>query len=168
MAERKILRLTCPVCENKLKVAEGINRFACLNCGTELNVIKEGEVARVEPIANAAGGPTLTSEQRELIQVNSEIRAKDESYGVGCAVATLGITAVACVSVLIASALKLTILFGITIFVALLLLAVVVLLFMTASSRETQPLLRRRDALQDQINQNQSDNNPNPQGSNAS
>lgn len=151
MAEKKIIRLTCPVCENKLKFADTIERFACLNCGTELNVIKEEGVARLEPVEAAEGGTSFTPQERELIRVNAEIRAKDDSYGVGCAVATLGICAVACVSMLIASALKLTVLFGITIGAALVLLAIVLLLFITASNRETQPLLRQRDNLQAQV-----------------
>lgn len=160
MAEKKILRLTCPVCETKLKVAEGINRFACLNCATELNVIKEEDIVRLEPVESAAGGSAFTPQERELIQVNAEIRAKDDSYGVGCAIATLGITGIACVSILIASALKLTIMFGVTIITALVLLGLVLLLFITASSRETQPLLKRRDALQNQIGENQQGDDP--------
>ena len=167
MAEKKILRLTCPVCETRLKVADSINRFACLNCGTELNVIKEEEVVRLEPVEAAEGGATFTSHERELMQVNAEIRAKDDSYGVGCAVATLGICAISCISLLIASALKLTILFGITIAVALVLLAIVLLLFITTSNRETRPLLRQRDTLQSQVADQQSSGTSEPQGSDA-
>ena len=39
MPEKKVLRLTCPVCETRLRVAEGIERFACLSCGAELTVV---------------------------------------------------------------------------------------------------------------------------------
>jgi len=153
MAEKKILRLTCPVCETKLKVAEGINRFACLNCGTELQTLTEEGLVHLELVEATAGGVALTPQEQELIQVNSEIRDKDDSYGVGCAVATLGITGVACISILIASALKLPILFGITVVTALVLLAVVLLLFISASRRDTQPLLKKRDKLQTQLKQ---------------
>ncbi len=153
MAEKKILRLTCPMCETKLKVAETIDRFACLNCGTELKVITEEGLIRLEPLEAAEGGPTLSPEERELIEVNAEIRAKDDSYGVGCAISTMGIAAISCISILIASALQLPIMFGITLISALGLLVVVLLFFISSSTRETQPLLRRRDALQSQVEQ---------------
>ncbi len=154
MADRKILRLTCPVCETKLKVAEGINRFACLNCGTELNVINEEGLVRLE-IIESEGKKVLSEEQRELIEVNAAIRAKDDGYGVGCAVATLGITAIACISILIASFLQLPIMMGVSVISALVLLGVILLLFLSASNRDARPLLRRRDALQSQIEQQQ-------------
>ncbi len=151
MPEKNPLKLTCPVCETRLKIGPNINRFACLNCGTELSVNIEGELAHLALVENNAGTNSFSEEEKELIEINSTIRAKDDSYGVGCAVATLGISATACISSLIASAINQPILLAITLIIALVLLAFVVLLFIMASSKETDPLLRKRDKLQSLI-----------------
>ncbi len=160
--ERKTLRLTCPVCETRLKVAENIERFACLNCGTELNLVREGNIAQLEPTHEAVA--QLSPEQRELVNVSTALKSKDDSYGSGCAVATLGITLVACISILLAGASNQPILFWTTIISALVILAVVLLLFINASGKATAPLMRRRDQLQNSVVQQQQDvggNTPN-------
>lgn len=149
MAEKKILRLTCPVCETNLKLADDIERFACLNCATELLVIKEGGVVQLVP--SEASTAEMTSTQQRLIEVNTALKNADDTYGVGCGVATMGITLVGCILLALAVALQSTILFWLTIVVALALLAFVLFLFITASSRSTDPLIRQRDVLQSEI-----------------
>jgi hypothetical protein len=151
MAEKKILRLTCPVCETRLRVAEDIERFACLNCGTELLVEKEGGLVRLVP--SEAVTSQMTDSQQQLIEVTTALKTADDNFGVGCAVVTMGITLVACIALSFSLLIQSQVLFWLTIVVALALLAVVLFLFTTASSRSTDPLLRQRDYLQSQVAQ---------------
>lgn len=159
--ERKTLRLTCPVCETRLKIADNIEKFACLNCGTDLNVIKEGNTAHLEPTPEAVA--QLSPQQLELVQVNTDLKSKDDSYGSGCALATLAITGVACVAILLAQVFNQPIFFWTTIISALVILAVVLLLFINASGKASAPLIRRREELQNSlIQQSQEDVNNGP------
>lgn len=151
MAEKKILRLTCPVCETRLRVADDIERFACLNCGTELLVEKDGGLARLVP--SEASTSHITDTQQRLIEINTTLKTADDNFGVGCAVVTMGITLVACVALSLSLVIQSQFLFWLTIAVALVLLAAVLFLFTTASSRSTDPLLRQRDRLQAQVEQ---------------
>ena len=151
MAEKKILRLTCPVCETRLRIAEDIERFACLNCGTELLVEKDGGLARLVP--SEASTSNMTDAQQQLIEINTTLKTADDNFGVGCAVVTMGITLVACVALSLSLVIQSQFLFWLTIGVALVLLAAVLFLFTTASSRSTDPLLRQRDRLQAQVEQ---------------
>ncbi|MBN9390295.1 MAG: hypothetical protein J0I20_19870 [Chloroflexi bacterium] len=146
MPEKKVLRLTCPVCETRLKVAEGIERFACLNCGAELSVEEVDGQARVA--LTQASAARLSGSQQQLIEVNSALKNADDSYGVGCAIATMGITLVACIILALAIVVQSQPLFWGAIAVALVLLGLVLFMFLTASSRGTDPLLRKRDQLQ--------------------
>lgn len=150
MADKKLLRLTCPVCETRLKVAEGIEKFACLNCGAELTVVHQpgGLIGLVPTEASAA---RMSDSQQQLIEVNSALKNSDDIYGVGCAIATMGITLVACIVLALAIVLQSQPLFWAAIAVGLVLLAFVLFMFLTASSRGTDPLLRKRDELQAQV-----------------
>ncbi len=149
MPEKKVLRLTCPVCETRLKVAEGIERFACLNCGAELNLERDGDLLKLAP--TQASAARMSGSQQELIEVNSALKSADDIYGVGCAIATMGITLAACVILALAIVVQSQVLFWAAIAVALVLLAFVLFMFLTASSRGTDPLLRKRDQLQAQV-----------------
>lgn len=150
MADKKVLRLTCPVCETRLKVAEGIDKFACLNCGAELTVVHQtgGMVGLVPTEASAA---RMSDSQQQLIEVNSALKNSDDVYGVGCAIATMGITLLACIVLAVAIVLQSQLLFWAAIAVGLVMLAFVLFMFLTASSRGTDPLLRKRDELQAQV-----------------
>ena len=143
------MRLTCPVCETRLKVSEGIERFACLNCGAELKVEREGDLFKVLPTQDSAA--RMTASQQQLIEVNSALKAADDNYGVGCAIATMGITLVACIVLALAIVVQSQPLFWAAIAVALVLLGFVLFMFLTASSRGIDPLLRKRDRLQAQV-----------------
>ncbi len=149
MSENKILRLTCPVCETRLRLAENIERFACLTCGTELLVQMEGGLARLVPSENSTS--QMSQSQQKLIEINSALKTADDSFGVGCAVVTMGITLGACIALSLSLLLQSQILFWLTIIVALVLLAGVLFMFTTASSRSTDPLLRERDSLQAEV-----------------
>jgi hypothetical protein len=149
MPEKKVLRLTCPVCETRLKVAEGIERFACLNCGAELNLEPDGDLLKLVP--TQASAARMSDSQQQLIEVNSALKTADDVYGVGCAIATMGITLVACIILALAIVVQSQVLFWAAIGIALLLLAFVLFMFLTASSRGTDPLLRKRDELQAQV-----------------
>jgi ribosomal protein S27E len=149
MPEKKVLRLTCPVCETRLRVSEGIERFACLNCGAELTVEQVGGEARVA--LTQASAARLSDSQQQLIEVNSALKTADDSYGVGCAIATMGITLVACIILALAIVTQSQPLFWGAIAVALVMLGFVLFMFLTASSRGTDPLLRKRDRLQAQF-----------------
>ena len=167
MAEKKVLRLTCPVCETRLRVSADIARFACLNCGTELLVEKTGDVLRLVP--SEASTSQMSDTQQQLIEINTALKTADDNFGVGCAVVTLGITLVACIALSFSLLLQSQVLFWLTIGVALVLLAIVLFLFTTASSRTTDPLLRERDLLQAQVEQetpaDDEPNDPQPQPS---
>jgi hypothetical protein len=161
--EKKSVRLTCPICETRLKVADNIQQFNCLNCGTELMVTHEGGIARLEPTIAAAA--LLTPEQRELIQVNNTLKSKDDNYGSGCAIATLFITLVACVAIVAAGISGQPVFFWSAIISALIILAVVLLLFINASGKANAPLMRRRTQLQALVEQQQGGTNtPGTQG----
>jgi|GEM_PF-1974220 len=147
--DKKVFRFTCPMCQTRLKVAEDIPEFACLNCGTQLIVIKEGEGARVEPSASAVA--KLSPAELELAQVNRELKEKDDGYGIGCSVATLGVTLIACVAVLLANVFQSTVIFWVAILSALVILGIIMFVFLTTSSRDTAPLIRKRDRLQTEI-----------------
>ncbi len=149
MAEKKILRLTCPVCETRLRIAEDIVRFACLNCGTELRVVKEDGLAQLKPTETSTS--QMTEAQQQLIQLNQTLRQADDTFGVGCAVTTMGITLAACIVLTLAIALQSQILFWVTLAVALVLLGGVLFVFTSASSRSSDPLLRQRDRLQAEV-----------------
>jgi hypothetical protein len=149
MPEKKVLRLTCLVCETRLKVSEGIERFACLNCGAELTVVIADGLASLVP--TQASAAQMSDSQQQLIEVNSALKAADDVYGVGCAIATMGITLVACIVLAVAIVLQSQVLFWVAIAVALVLLAFVLFMFLTATSRGTDPLLRQRDRLQAQV-----------------
>lgn len=149
MPEKKVLRLTCPVCETNLKVAEGIERFACLSCGAELKVVTADGLVSLVP--TQASTDQMSDSQQQLIEVNSALKTADDVYGVGCAIATMGITLVACIVLALAIVLQSQIIFWLAIALALVLLAFVLFMFLTASSRGTDPLLRQRDRLQAQV-----------------
>lgn len=149
MPEKKALRLTCPVCETRLKVAENIEQFACLNCGSELKVVKAEGLASLVP--TQASADQMTDSQQQLIEVNSALKNADDIYGVGCAITTMGITLVACILLAVAIVIQSQVLFWAAIAIALILLAFVLFIFLTASSRGTDPLLRQRDRLQAQV-----------------
>lgn len=149
MPEKKVLRLTCPVCEKNLRVAEGIERFACLNCGAELNLERDGDLVKLVP--TQASAARMSESQQQLIEVNSALKTADDVYGVGCAIATMGITLAACIILALAIVVQSQILFWAAIAVALVLLSFVLFMFLTASSRGTDPLLRKRDQLQAQV-----------------
>jgi hypothetical protein len=149
MPEKKALRLTCPVCETHLKVAENIEQFACLNCGAELKVVSEDGLVNLIPTQAATA--RMTGTQQQLIEVNSALKNADDIYGVGCAITTMGITLVACIILAVAIVAQSMILFWSAIAVALTMLAFVLFMFLTASSRGTDPLLRRRDRLQAEV-----------------
>ncbi len=151
MADKKILRLTCPVCETRLRVADDIERFACLNCGTELLVVKEGGLAQLIP--TEASAAQMTDAQQQLIEVNQALKQADDAFGVGCALTTLGITLGACIALSLSIIAQSQILFWLTIVVALVLLGGVLFIFTSASSRSTDPLLRQRDQLQSTVEQ---------------
>lgn len=149
MPEKKVLRLTCPVCETRLKVAEGIAQFVCLNCGAELKVVSADGLPGLIP--TQASTARMTGTQQQLIEVNSALKNADDIYGVGCAITTMGITLVACIILAVAIVAQSQILFWTAIGVALVMLAFVLFMFLTASSRGTDHLLRRRDKLQAQV-----------------
>ncbi len=146
MAEKKILRLTCPVCEKNLRVADTIERFACLNCGTELLVTLEEGLAHLRP--SEASTSNLNNAQQSLIEVNTRLKTADDTYGVGCAIATMSITLAACILLSAAVILQSQLLFWLTIALALVALGFILFIFIAASSRGTEPLLRQRDELQ--------------------
>ncbi len=149
MPEKKVLRLTCPVCETHLKVAESIEQFACLSCGAELKVVSADGLVNLIPTQAATA--RMTGTQQQLIEVNSALKSADDIYGVGCAITTMGITLVACIVLAVAVVMQSQILFWSAIAVALAMLAFVLFMFLTASSRGVDPLLRRRDRLQAQV-----------------
>lgn len=149
MADKKVLRLTCPVCETRLRVAEGITRFACLNCGAELSLERDGDIIKLVP--TQASAARMSNSEQQLIEVNSALKSADDVYGVGCAIATMGITLVACIILALAIVVQSQVLFWAAIAVALALLGFVLFMFLTASSRGTDPLLRKRDQLQAQV-----------------
>lgn len=151
MPEKKVLRLTCPVCETRLRVAEGIERFACLSCGAELTVVTTDADGLPSLVPTQASTARMSDSQQQLIEVNSALKTADDVYGVGCAITTMGITLAACVVLAIAIVLQIQVLFWAAIAVALVLLAFVLFMFLTASSRGTDPLLRQRDRLQAQV-----------------
>ncbi|HEX2916720.1 MAG TPA: hypothetical protein VH186_38520 [Chloroflexia bacterium] len=151
MAEKKILRFSCPVCETRLRLASDIERFACLNCGTELEVAKEEGVARLVPSKLTTA--QMTNAQQQLIEVNSALKSADDAYGVGCAVATMGIALGSCAFLGLSVFLQSQVLFFVTILVALVLLGGVLFMFITASSRNADPLIRQRDRLQQEVEQ---------------
>lgn len=151
MAENKPLRLTCPVCETRLKISANIERFSCLNCGTELVVEHNGDEAQLVP--SAASAAQMSNSQQRLIEINTALKRADDNYGVGCAVATMGITLVSCLLLSLSVVFQSQILFWVTIVLALAILAFVLFLFITASSRNTDPLLRERDRLQETVEQ---------------
>jgi hypothetical protein len=161
MSDKKVLRLTCPVCETRLKIADDLERFACLTCGTELSVIKEGGLATLKPTGESAAEMSPT--QRELIEVNQALKQSDDAFGVGCALATMGITLVACILLSVAILLQSQPLFWLTIVAALALLGAVLFMFTAASSRSTDPLLRQRDQLQAEVEQEAAETQPNPE-----
>jgi predicted RNA-binding Zn-ribbon protein involved in translation (DUF1610 family) len=147
---KKILRLTCPICETRLKIADDINRFACLNCGTELNVVKTGNIASLVPVAQLEE-PQLSEAEARLADVNSQLKSRDDGYGIGCGVVTMAITLVSCIALLIANALQLQILFWGTIISGLGLLALVLVVFIAKSGRDAAPLVTERQNLFNQI-----------------
>lgn len=147
MADKKVLRLTCPVCETRLKVAEGIEKFACLNCGAELTVVQQ-ENGLPGVVPTEASAARMSESQQQLLEVNTALKNSDDTYGVGCAIATMGITLAACIVLALAIVLQSQPLFWAAIAVGLVLLGFVLFMFLTASSRETDPLLRKRDQLQ--------------------
>lgn len=155
MADSASLRLTCPVCETRLKISTDIERFACLSCGTELQVVQQGGVAQLVP--SEASAAEMSDSQQRLIEVNTTLKNTDDYYGVGCAVATMAITLTACVFLAVSVVLQSTLLFWITIAVGLVLLVGVLFLFTTASSRSTDPLIRQRDELQTQLEYEETD-----------
>ncbi len=149
MADKKVLRLNCPVCETRLRIAAEIERFACLNCGTELLVEQRDGIAQLVPSESSA--EEMSDAQQRLIEVSTTLKDTDDQFGVGCAVTTMGITLVGCVLVAVSVVLQLQFLFWLTISVVLAALVYVLFLFVAASSRRTEPLLRQRDRLQAEI-----------------
>ena len=147
----KILRLTCPVCETRLKIVPDLDRFACQKCGTELTVVRTANIVRLEPTPEAAD--EMSSSERELVEVQEELRQRGDSYGVGCAFSTLGVLLVACIGGLLATLLKNTLLLAIVIGAALVLLAVILFFFVGVSAQGTRALVRRRDSLAATITQ---------------
>ncbi len=152
-SEKKILRLTCPLCQTRLRVAEDITRFSCLNCGNELDVVMEEGEAMLQPSASTKA--QLSPTELELSRVKQALKEKDDSYGVGCAVATLGITLVSCVTILLSNVFQIGALFWITLVAALVVLLVVLVLFIVSSRNGTAPLIRQRDRLQAQLEREQ-------------
>jgi hypothetical protein len=132
-----------------LKVAEGINLFACLNCGNELEVVMVDGEACLEP--SAAIQAELSPAELELVEVNRKLKEKDDIYGSGCAIATLGITLLACISILVANLVSSSLLFWVALLIPLLLLLLVMAIFINSSNRTTAPLIRERDKLQAEI-----------------
>lgn len=145
----KPLRLNCPVCETRLRIGLTVERFACLNCGTELTVVKEGGLAKLVPTAESAA--EMSSAQQELIEVSVALKDTDDMFGAGCAVATLAITLVSCILLAVSISLSNQILFWGTLFLGLGTLLVVLFLFVAASTRRTAGLVQQRDTLQTQI-----------------
>ncbi|MEI7553704.1 hypothetical protein [Candidatus Chlorohelix sp.] len=148
-SENPPFRLTCPICQTHLKVAEGINMFACLNCGNELAVVIADGEARLEP--STATQAELSPAELELVEVNRKLKEKDDIYGVGCAIATLGITLVACISILVANLVSSSLLFWVALLLPLVLLLLVMAVFINSSNRTTAPLIRECDKLQAEI-----------------
>lgn len=149
-SDKKVLRLTCPICETRLKVAEDINRFACLNCGTELDVVKVGNIASLSPVV-VTSAPQLTQAEQRLAEINAQLKARDDGYGLACGVITLGITLIACITILLANVFQSQFLFWGAIIVALVLLAVALLVLISGSGRSAAPLMRERDHLQREV-----------------
>jgi predicted RNA-binding Zn-ribbon protein involved in translation (DUF1610 family) len=147
---KKILRLTCPICETRLKIAEDINRFACLNCGTELNVVKKGNIASLEPVVQTEE-PQLSEAEQRLADINSRLKSRDDGYGIGCGIVTMAITLVSCIALLVANALQLQFLFWGTIIGGLSLLAIVLVIFIAKSGKDAAPLIVERQQLINQI-----------------
>jgi predicted RNA-binding Zn-ribbon protein involved in translation (DUF1610 family) len=158
-SEKKSYRLSCPICQTRLKIAEGITLFTCLNCGNELEVKFQDGMAVLEPSESTI--KQLSETELELAQVNRTLKEKDDSYGVGCMVATLGLSLFGCVGVLVANLLQNSLLFWVTLLGSLVLLGLVLLVFINSSNRTTAPLIRKRDRLQQQLEREQQ---PTPPG----
>ncbi|MEI6043945.1 MAG: hypothetical protein WCS37_06090 [Chloroflexota bacterium] len=152
MPQKKFLSLTCPVCETKLKLVETITYVVCPSCEAELNVTNDEGKDHLESVETAEAA-RFSPQERELILINAKIRAKDDRYGMGCAIATLVIAGLASISMVFALDYHLTFLLGLTVFGSLVSLGLVLVLFTSASNHKTQPLARQREQLLTAIGQ---------------
>lgn len=162
---KRVLRLPCPVCETRLNLDEQAEYSTCPVCRTQLKIVRDGSVARLEPSIEVAEiGPI----QRELSEINKQLRNKDDNYGAGCAVATIAISLIVCIGIIVSGILKSGSLFLGSIIIGIVVLFLVLYLFVGASSRATLPLVHRRQELQTAIQQpplpsEPENNNPKPQ-----
>src|SRR4030066_1020668 len=79
----KFITLTCPSCGGKLEITNSVERFACVNCGNEHLVSRQGSAIYLTPVVqelhNIQTGTDKTASELAIMRLRAEIDEIEEA-----------------------------------------------------------------------------------------